>query len=327
MLKASRWAGNVGELAKQRSPISSPLFPAFTPLPYYRVYRSAFTPLGPPTRHTLQAHGHELEGGKWGERKQTRGEAGHTPSAWRAERSRTRLSCVYLLPTEWDRALGGMALELKWDEVMRWIVLSGWCRAEQSPLHSHTHTHTLSLSALLTCHSSTQPHRISKFVFYWINLINDLWSGTEGGQCSPPLAPLARSSDTHMHTQGRVHTKAPLALSVPQNCWTDSPPSVTFWVGYVNKERNGGWCNLVRQLWRKSQRLCRVTVTIKSCQRLEPQCPESPDLLMDGRFNAVPQHPRPAGWPLSLAEQDPLCCHFSPQFSTLCSMFNHYWQV
>lgn len=71
MLKASRWAGNVGELAKQCSPISSPLFPAFTPLPYYRVYRSAFTPLGPPTRRTLQAHGRELEGGKWGERKQT----------------------------------------------------------------------------------------------------------------------------------------------------------------------------------------------------------------------------------------------------------------
>lgn len=46
LLKASRWAGNVGELAKQRSPISSPLFAAFTLLPYYRVYRSAFTPLG-----------------------------------------------------------------------------------------------------------------------------------------------------------------------------------------------------------------------------------------------------------------------------------------
>lgn len=79
MLKASRWAGNVGELAKQRSPISSPLFPAFTPLPYYRVYRSTFTPV-PPARRTLQAHGCKLEGGKWGERKQTCEEAGHTPS-------------------------------------------------------------------------------------------------------------------------------------------------------------------------------------------------------------------------------------------------------
>jgi len=71
MLKASRWAGNVGELAKQRSPISSPLLAASTPLPYYRVYRSAFTPPGPPTRRTLQAHGRQLEGG---ERKQTQGE-------------------------------------------------------------------------------------------------------------------------------------------------------------------------------------------------------------------------------------------------------------
>ena len=48
MLEVSRWAGNVGELAKQRGPISSPLFLAFTPLPYYRVYRSAFTPLSHP---------------------------------------------------------------------------------------------------------------------------------------------------------------------------------------------------------------------------------------------------------------------------------------
>jgi len=71
MLKASCWAGNVGELAKRCSPISSLLFAAFTPLPYYRVYRSAFTPLGPPTYHTLQAHRRELGGGKWGEGKQT----------------------------------------------------------------------------------------------------------------------------------------------------------------------------------------------------------------------------------------------------------------
>lgn len=81
LLKASRWAGNVGELAKQRSPISSLLFAAFTLLPYYRVYRSAFTPLGhlppgsppepaePPSR-TLQASTRcEQEGGKWGEAK------------------------------------------------------------------------------------------------------------------------------------------------------------------------------------------------------------------------------------------------------------------
>lgn len=56
MLKATRWAGNVGELAKQRTPISSPLIPAFTPLPYYRVYRSTFTPLGPPTPGTRSRH-------------------------------------------------------------------------------------------------------------------------------------------------------------------------------------------------------------------------------------------------------------------------------
>lgn len=56
MLKATRWAGNVGELAQRRSPISSPLFPAFTPLPYYRVYRSTFTPLGPPTPGARSRH-------------------------------------------------------------------------------------------------------------------------------------------------------------------------------------------------------------------------------------------------------------------------------
>lgn len=61
MLKASCWAGNVGELAKQSKSHQLPAVPAFTPLPYYRVYRSAFTPLGPPTLHTLQAHGRESE--------------------------------------------------------------------------------------------------------------------------------------------------------------------------------------------------------------------------------------------------------------------------
>lgn len=83
LLKASRWAGNVGELAKQRSPISSPLFSAFTLLPYYRVYRSAFTPLGhpphpppphltplePPSRTLWASMRCERKGGKWGEAK------------------------------------------------------------------------------------------------------------------------------------------------------------------------------------------------------------------------------------------------------------------
>lgn len=47
-LKASRWAGNVGELPKRLGPISSLLLAGFTPLPYYGVYRSPFTPLGSP---------------------------------------------------------------------------------------------------------------------------------------------------------------------------------------------------------------------------------------------------------------------------------------
>ena len=64
----------------------------------------------------------------------------------------------------------------------------------------------------------------------------------------------------------------------------------------------------------------------KSCQRLQ-QSAESPDLLADSRPGAVPRHPGPAGWPLSLAEQGPLSCHFSPPVPALCSMFNRYWQV
>lgn len=131
MLKASRWAGNVGELAKRRSPISSPLFPAFTPLPYYPVYRSAFTPLGPPTRRTLRACGREPEGGGGGagrKKKQTQAEAGHTPSVLRAERSGWRLYAFTCCPRR-----GGTALQPMWDEVMRWIALSGCRRAEHTP--------------------------------------------------------------------------------------------------------------------------------------------------------------------------------------------------
>lgn len=92
-LKASRWAGNVGELAKQCSPISSLLLAAFTLLPYYRVYRSAFTPLAPraslthaPGKHAFASQ----RGGKWG---------GKNKQRKRADSSRTRLQ-LPALPAE-----------------------------------------------------------------------------------------------------------------------------------------------------------------------------------------------------------------------------------
>lgn len=110
LLKASRWAGNVGELAKQRSPISSPLFAAFTLLPYYRVYRSAFTPLGhhppspsraplsPPRARSGQARvASEREGGKWGEAKTNSARRG---AARRADSGRPRLQLPACLQRE-----------------------------------------------------------------------------------------------------------------------------------------------------------------------------------------------------------------------------------
>lgn len=144
MLKASRWAGNVGELAKQHSPISSPLFPAFTPLPYYRVYRSAFTPLGPPTLCTLQAHGHELVG-----RKKTNIRRGRShPISVESWAQQIQTSCVYLLPMEWQ-STGDMAAcfgtEVGWSNEMdcvKWLVLSG---TEPSTHSLCTTSHPLNL--------------------------------------------------------------------------------------------------------------------------------------------------------------------------------------
>lgn len=59
--KASRWAGNVGELPKHPAPISSPLFNGFTPIPYDGVYCSTRTPLPPPLslKHTSRSRSKE----------------------------------------------------------------------------------------------------------------------------------------------------------------------------------------------------------------------------------------------------------------------------
>lgn len=167
MLKASCWAGNVGELAKLSSPISSLLFPSFTPLPYYRVYRSAFMPIGPPTHHTLQAHGHKLEGrmgevGVRGKEKENKHkEKQVTPHQCRElNTADSDCMCFYLATYRVRRSTGGVvhALELKWHEVMRWIVLSDWREVEKSPLNTHSHkrAHSCHLPALETCFSSTQ---------------------------------------------------------------------------------------------------------------------------------------------------------------------------
>lgn len=63
LTKASRWAGNVGELPKHPGPISSLLFNGFTPIPYDGVYCFTCTPLPPPLsfKHTSCTRSKESE--------------------------------------------------------------------------------------------------------------------------------------------------------------------------------------------------------------------------------------------------------------------------
>lgn len=198
MLKASCWAGNVGELAKQRKSHQLPAVP--------RLYTTSLLPCLPFGFHASWPFNPAHAPGTWtwvrgrkvGRKKTNIRRSRSHPISVESWAQQIQTICFYLLPTE--RAQGEClpALEMNWHEVMS--VLSGLRIAELNHLHA------------ATCQPAPLASPALSSTIYQIRFFISLMSLITSPQVdvsSSPLSPLQEKHDPHpqiIHTNAETYT-------------------------------------------------------------------------------------------------------------------------